>query len=156
MENRVNIAHATAHSQDRRASQGVRMVFAVLLIGVSAYLVGLWFIWGVTASKWIGLDSMAAQMQTLNNRSRLAGLFALILQIVSFWIFPPKRAQQGLLGSGYRVFLSYPEEARTDTLWRVAWERYGRRFAFLVLGTVSFLLLYVAIGWLSFVLNRSR
>ncbi len=156
MEICVNVSYSTARSPDRSSGQRGRIVFAVFLTGVSAYLTGLWFIWGVTASKWIGLDSMASQMQTLNGRSRLAGYVALLLQFVAFWVFPPKRAQQALLGSGYRGFLSYPEEARTDIVWRAAWERYGRRLAFLVLGTGSFLLLYVAIGWLSFVLNRSR
>jgi hypothetical protein len=99
---------------------------------------------------------MAAQMQTLNGRSRLAGYFALLLQFVAFWVFPPKHGQQALLGGEYRGVLSYPEEARTDTVRRAAWERYGRRLAFLVLGTGGFLLLYVAVGWLSFELSRSR
>jgi hypothetical protein len=125
---------------------------AVFLTAVSAYLGGLWFIWGVTASKWIGLDSMAVEMEKLNSRSRLAGYLALILQVLAFWVFPPKQAQPGLLGA-CRGVPSYPEEARTSVLWQTMWERYGIRIAFLIFSTLGFLLLYFSGGLLSWVLG---
>lgn len=124
-----------------------------MLTAVAAYLTVLWFTWGVTASKWIGLNSMAAQMEKLNRQSGLAGYPALTLQVLAFWVFPPKQAHPGFLGGASRGVLSYSEEARTSALWQMAWERYGIRLAFLVLATIGFLLLYFGIGWLSWVLR---
>jgi len=128
-------------------------MLAVFLTAVSAYLSGLWFIIGVTASKLIGLDSMAAQMEKLNSRSRLMGYLALTLQVLAFWVFPPKQAQTDLLGGACRGVLSYPEETRTNALWQTAWERYVIRIAFLILSTLGFLLLYLAVGFLSWELS---
>jgi hypothetical protein len=131
----------------------VRIILAVFLTAVSAYLSGLWFIMGVTASKWIGLDSMAAQMEKLNSRSRLMGYLALTLQLLAFWVFPPKQGQPGLLGGACQGVLSYPEETPSNVLWQTAWERYGIRLAFLILSSLGFLLLYLAGGFLSWELS---
>jgi hypothetical protein len=136
-----------------RTGRIVRIIMAVFLTAASSYLCGLWFFWGVTASKWIGLDSMAAQMERLNSQSRLAGYLALTLQVLAFWVFPPKQAQPGLHAGACRGVLSYPDEAPTSALWQTAWERYGIRLAFLILSTLGFLLLYFAVGWLSWALS---
>ncbi len=123
---RVNTSHSEANGQGLRTGRAVRFIFGVFLAGVSAYLIGLWFIWGVTASKWIGIDSMAAQMERLNSRSRLAGYVALTLQILALWIFPPKQTQTDLLGGGCRGVLSYPEEPEPTP----SGERHGNATAY--------------------------
>ena len=90
---------------------------------------------------------MAVQMEKLNSQSRLVGYLALTLQILAFWIFPPKQAQPGLLGGASRGVLSYPDEARINGLRQTAWERYGLRLAFLIVSTLGFLLLYFTVAW---------
>ena len=150
---RVEPSRSALRGRASRTGRTLRIMLAVFLTAVSAYLSGLWFIIGVTASKLIGLDSMAAQMEKLNSRSRLMGYLALTLQVLAFWVFPPKQAQTDLLGGACRGVLSYPEETRTNALWQTAWERYGIRIAFLILSTLGFLLLYLAVGFLSWELS---
>jgi hypothetical protein len=150
---RTKPAHSALRGRASRTSRTVRIILAVFLTAVSACLGGLWFIMGVTASKWIGLDSMAVQMEKLNTQSRLMGYLALTLQVLAFWVFPPKQAQPGLLSGACQGTLSYPNEARTNALWRTAWERYGIRLAFLIFGTLGFLIIYLVVGLLSRVLS---
>ena len=154
MQTYVDTSHSQSGGQVFRTGRTARIIFALFITVVSAYLSALWFIWGVTAGKWIGLDSMAAQMERLNSRSRLAGYLALVLQFIAFWIFPPKHRQVGFPGSGRQGVLSYPGEPQIEALWRRAWELYGIRFAFIAVSTVSYLLLYFAVGWFSFMLGQ--
>ena len=81
------------------------------------------------------------------------GYLALTLQVLAFWIFPPKQAQTGLLGGARQDVLSYPGETQNNALWQTAWERYGIRIAFLIFSTLGFLLLYLAVGFLSWELG---
>jgi len=113
-----------------RLSRRMRFVVAVLVSGISTFLLGAWL-----AVSLIGTSSPTQDSATLRN-TKIVGFVGFLLQFPAFWLFPSD--QKGLA--------SY----RSGGWWRSVIRQSARRLKYLTISTFTFLLLYAAFALLAF------
>jgi hypothetical protein len=67
-----------------------RLALLILITCLCSYAVDRWFLWGLTASKWIGLPQYEQAMAGLRTESAKWGVVAVVLGVAAFLLALPR------------------------------------------------------------------